>query len=56
MWYARLGQPNRIRMKEKVAALSDTCEITVEEVDLLPWVGGGSMLSVKEMNKLMLSG
>ena len=57
MWYARLGQPNRRKMKERVRTLlkSNDIDITVEEVEQLPWIGGGSMLSVKEMNKLFLS-
>jgi hypothetical protein len=55
MWYARLGQPNRETMKRKVAALPDSCDITIEEVNALPWVGGGMCLSVKAMNELFLN-
>jgi hypothetical protein len=55
MWYARLGQPNRETMKRKVKALPDSCDITLDEVDALPWVGGGMCLSVKAMNELFLN-
>jgi hypothetical protein len=56
MWYARMGQPTRDNMKKRVAALPDSCDITPEDVDLLPWVGGGSLLNVNKMNKLLLEG
>lgn len=52
MWYARMGQPNRDAMKRRVAKLTD-CDITVEDVDELPWICGGSMVSVREMNDLI---
>ena len=52
MWYARMGQPNRDAMKRRVAKLKD-CDITVEDVDELPWMCGGAMVSVREMNDLI---
>ena len=55
MWYARLGQPNKVEMKKRVAALPESCDITQDEVDALPWVGGGICLSVKAMNELFLN-
>lgn len=54
MWYARLGGPNREDMKKRVAALPDSCDITPEEVDELPWICNGLLLSIKEMNKLFM--
>lgn len=56
MWYARLGQPNRETMRRRVAALPDTCsdKITLEDVDLLPWILKGTMLNVKVMNRLIV--
>ena len=30
-------------------------DITVDDVDKLPWVGGGMMINVKEMSKFMLA-
>jgi hypothetical protein len=54
MWYARMGQPTRTNMKKRVAALSDSCDITVDDVDRLPWICNGTVLSVAEMNKLFL--
>jgi hypothetical protein len=54
MWYYRLGLPNRDRMMEKVAALK-SCDITVEDVGLLPWIGGGATLSVPDTNRFLLN-
>jgi hypothetical protein len=54
MWYSRMGQPNRTNMKRRVADLDQSCNITAEDVDLLPWTGSGMMLRVKDTNKLML--
>ena len=31
------------------------CDITVDDVDALPWIAGGSMISATELNKLMLA-
>lgn len=36
-------------------ALPDSCDITPEEVDALPWIGGGMALSVKIMNGLFMN-
>jgi hypothetical protein len=54
MWYARLGQPNRELFKRKVAALHKSCDITVDDVDCLPWLGDGALLSVRKMNELFM--
>ncbi|CAB9499325.1 expressed unknown protein [Seminavis robusta] len=56
MWYARFGQPNRDLMKRKVRRLGDACDITVEDVDALPWICRGEMLPVKELNDLIING
>lgn len=55
MWYTRLGQPSREQMKRRVLKMDSTCDITVEDVDALPWIAGGTMISATELNKLMLS-
>jgi predicted amidohydrolase len=55
MWYTRLGHPSREQMKRRVLKLDASCDITVEDVDALPWIAGGTMLSATELNKLMLS-
>jgi hypothetical protein len=39
-------------MKAIVASLPPSCEILPEDVDLLPWSGGGFALNVKKMNQL----
>ena len=54
MWYARMGQPDRENMKRRVAALPPHCNIYVEDVDLLPWICFGTVLSVKAMNELFM--
>ena len=44
-------------MRNKIGRLAKRgeCDITVEDVDALPWMYGGAMLRVKEMNKLFLN-
>jgi len=56
MWYARLGQPTRVQMIASVKKLDTSCDITVEDVEALPWMAGGFCLPVKEMNELFLHG
>ena len=59
MWFSRLGQPTKSVMKKRVAAMqkesNGVCDITPEEVDALPWVGGGLTLNVRAMNELFLN-
>lgn len=56
MWYARFGQPSRDKFVRKVTMLArrgDTdCKITPEEVQALPWIYGGALLPIKEMNRI----
>jgi hypothetical protein len=54
MWYARMSQPDRDNMKRRVAALPPHCNIYVEDVDLLPWICYGTVLSVKAMTELFM--
>lgn len=56
MWYARLGQPNRDSMIASAKKLTHNDDITPEEVEALPWICGGALLPVKEMNELFLHG
>jgi hypothetical protein len=53
-WYARMGQPNCAEMKRRVADMPKSCEITVTDVDELPWMTGGKIVNVIAMNKLYL--
>ena len=56
MWYARLGQPNKERMLQAIKKLPPSHEpITEEDVEALPWIMGGSLLPVKEMNELFMN-
>jgi hypothetical protein len=57
MWYARLGQPNKAQFIKKVQGMLDegkSIGFKVKDVEALPWVAGGSMLSVSKMNRLFL--
>jgi hypothetical protein len=55
-WYARMGQPNCVDMKRRVAAMPKSCNIDASYIDELPWTPGRKRLSVIEMNKLYLAG
>jgi len=55
IWYSRLGQPNKRKMKELVAKLPPSCDITVEEIDFLPWLPGDYVCDVRQMTKLITS-
>jgi len=56
MWYGRFGQPTREKMVQKVIRLQRSnnpdCRITAEEVDALPWIAGGALLNLTEMNRI----
>jgi hypothetical protein len=54
-WYARMGQPNCVDMKRRVAAMPMICNIDASYIDELPWTKGFKRLSVIEMNKLYLA-
>lgn len=54
MWYARMGCPTRDTMKRRVAKLHATCDITVEDVDELPWICGGNMLSAPALSEMII--
>ena len=55
MWFSRMGCPNQKEMKRRVANLpAANNDITVEDVDLLPWMPGGFTLNIREMNKLFV--
>ena len=56
MWYARMNQPNKETMKRKVQHLPKGCDITVEDVDALPWICKDRMLDIPKMNQLFLQG
>lgn len=53
MWYDRMGRPPRDKMKQRIPLMKD-CDITVEDVDALPWMMRGTMISQSELNKLIL--
>jgi hypothetical protein len=56
MWYARMDSPNKETMIKKVALLPYGCDITVEDVSVLPWICKDRMLDIPKMNKLFLQG
>jgi hypothetical protein len=53
-WYAWMGQPTRAVMKSRVPHMPDSCGITVADVEELPWMTGGKVVNVIEMNKMIL--
>ena len=53
MWYARLGQPTREKMRKLVNRLPPSCEIKVDDVDLLPWILGGLTCDIRKMTELI---
>lgn len=52
-WYGRLGHPNQETMRRKVAHLPKSCGITVDDVDLLPWIIRGSVLNTKKLHDII---
>jgi hypothetical protein len=52
--YVWMGHPNRTDMKRRVADMTEGCDITVADVDDLPWMPGGKRLNVIEVNKLII--
>ena len=53
MWYDRMGRPTRDKMKQRIPLMKD-CDISLEDVDALPWMCRGTMISQSELNKLIL--
>ena len=39
-------------MKAKIRAMPKSCDITEDDVELLPWILGGLVTDVKKMTKL----
>jgi len=56
MWYNRMKMPNKEEMKRRVAKLPDSCDITPEDVELLPWRCGDRFLDLRVMNQYFLEG
>lgn len=54
MWYNRMKTPNREEMKRRVAKLPSSCDITPDDVDLLPWRCNGKYLDVRIMTKYFM--
>ena len=50
-WYMRFGYPDKKTMIRRVQKMGKEAPITVEEVEALPWMCGGAMIPVKEINK-----
>jgi len=46
--------PNMQRMKARVALLPRSCDITPEDVELLPWRCKGRYLDIRVMNEYFL--
>jgi hypothetical protein len=53
-WYVWMGQPTRANMKSRVPLMPESCDITVADVNNLPWNTGGKSVNVIEVNKMIL--
>jgi hypothetical protein len=47
-WYLRLGSPMKAAMKKKIAKTVG-CDISVDDIDLLPWNKFGTMVDMQEL-------
>lgn len=54
MWYNRMRSPTKEEMKRKVLALDESCDITIEDVEGLPWLCRGKFLDLRVMNQMFL--
>ena len=53
--WQRLNRPTREKMKATLHSLGDT-SVTVEDVDLLPWMPHNRTVDIREMNKNAVEG
>ena len=47
-WYIRCGLPSRTVMKQRLCWEEQSCGLTVEDIDLLPWTKGGGRVSARK--------
>jgi hypothetical protein len=51
-WYTRCGLLTKKKLKERIHKI-EYCEITEEDIDLLPWMIGDRMVNVGKMTKIL---
>jgi hypothetical protein len=51
-WYTKLAFPTKDAMIEKVASIKNV-DISVDDVELLPWVASGRCINVAKMNMIL---
>ena len=52
-WYTRCGMLSKDKLKERIKTI-EYCDITDEDIDLLPWMTGDRIVNVAKMTKLMI--
>ena len=51
-WHGRLAYPSRSNMKRRIEGIHG-CDITADDVDLLPWLPGGLVIDLKAIHKII---
>jgi DNA repair exonuclease SbcCD ATPase subunit len=53
-WYTKLAFPNKEEMIEKVAGIANV-DISIDDVDLLPWTASGKRVNVAKVNMILFA-
>ena len=48
-WYMRCGMPNKKEFRLRVKRMAGACDISPDDVELLPWIQNGARVNVKQM-------
>ena len=51
-WYTRCGMPTKEKLKERLRRVQE-CDVSDEDLDLLPWMTGDRMVNVAKMMKIL---
>lgn len=54
-WYGRLGQPDKAKFVDRIKRL-DQADVTVHDIELLPWLLRGKLVNVAKMNRIIREG
>ena len=55
-WYTRMAMPPKDEMKQRIAGMSASSGVRVEDVDLLPWSASNRMVNVAKMQRFINEG
>jgi hypothetical protein len=53
-WYTKLAFPSKEEMRKKVALIKDV-DISVDDIDLLPWTASCKRVDVVKMNRVLFA-